>query len=76
MGVPFADNIGLKGGQTSTIALRRNLGRLKNTNVPIVDKDSLRAFYRCFIYGLAMQVIIEKTLCSKGFTGNLPDILT
>ena len=30
----------------------------------------------CFIYNFVIQVISEKTLCSKDFTGNLRDIFT
>ena len=30
----------------------------------------------CFIYNFVIQVISEKTLCSKGFTSNLWDIFT
>ena len=29
----------------------------------------------CFIYSFVIQVIREKTLCRKGFTSNLRDIL-
>ena len=34
------------------------------------------AFYSCFIYNFVIQVISEKTLCSKGFTSNLREIFT
>ena len=47
-----------------------------STNVSIVGKDLLRAFTGCFIYNFVIQVISEKTLCSKGFTSNLRDIST
>ena len=47
-----------------------------STNVSIVGEDLLRARYRLFYLQFYLQVISEKTLCSKGFISNLRDIFT
>ena len=51
-----------------------NLERFESfsTNGPIVGGDLLRACSTgCFIYSFVIQVISEKTLCSKYFTSSL-----
>ena len=42
-----------------------------------VGEDLLRGrLTSCFTYGFVIQVISEKTLCSKGFSNNLREIFT